>query len=169
MPWARIAIGKLKAELRDWGKTIHPDKVQHMSPRAVRLARQTHYALKYLFGTYARLTYPHSPGPDVAPVAADCPACGSDAFAALAGTTLDAFTQPDPEDEDVEEGQQGAENGNVGDDWGPWGPDGDRDGGDSVPLPNGDLLSTLGVVRALDLEDFALSPVKTVDCVPVQV
>ena len=33
-------------------------------------------------------------------VAADYPAYGSDALSALAGTTLDAFTQPDPEDED---------------------------------------------------------------------
>jgi len=29
-----------------------------MSPRVVRLAKQTHYALKYLFETYARLTNP---------------------------------------------------------------------------------------------------------------
>jgi len=100
MPRARIAIGKLKTKLSNWGKTIHPDKVQHMSSRVVRLAKLTYYALKYKVETYARLTNPHSPDPDVAPVAADYPAYGSDAFAALAGTTLDAFTQPDPEDED---------------------------------------------------------------------
>ena len=51
----------------------------------------------------------------MAPVAADYPAYGSDAFAALAGTTLNALTQPDPVDEE-EEQQQGWEDGNDDDD-----------------------------------------------------
>jgi len=31
MPLARITIGKLKAKLNDWSKTIHPDKAQHIA------------------------------------------------------------------------------------------------------------------------------------------
>ena len=42
-------------------------------------------------------------------------------------------------------------------------------GGDSVPLPNGDLPNTREIVRALDLENFALSPVTAAGFVPVQV
>ena len=48
MPWARITIGKLKAKLNDWSRTIHPDKVQHMSPRVVRLAKQTYVPVRDL-------------------------------------------------------------------------------------------------------------------------
>ena len=102
-------------------------------------------------------------------VAADYPAYGSDALSALAGTTLDAFTRPDPEDEDVEEEQQNAANGKDDDGWDAQGLDGDRDGDDSVLLPNGDLPNTLEIVRAFDLKDFAVSPVTTVEFVPVQV
>ena len=58
----------------------------------------------------------------MAPVAADYPMYGSDAFAALAATTLDVFTQPDPDDEDVEDEQQDTEDGNADDDCDPLGP-----------------------------------------------
>jgi hypothetical protein len=38
-----------------------------------------------------------------------------------------------------------------------------------VLLPDGDLPSTIGLVRAFDLDDFAVSPVTTAEFLPVQV
>ena len=102
-------------------------------------------------------------------MAADYPTYGSDAFAALAGITPDALTQPDPDDEDGEDERPDTEDGNADDDWDPRGLDGDRDGDASVRLSNGGLPNNRGIVRAFDLEDFAVSPVATVEFVPVQV